>query len=494
MHVIAGIPTGALLDPVDRVAGRALLAALLASALAIAAAGLVAELMLVRRLRGLVAASRRIAAGEWSARTGLPRGRDELGELVTSFDEMARSLERLDGEKRAREEQLRQAQKMEAVGRLAGGVAHDFNNVLTVILSAGRALSERLPPGDPGQEDAQEILESGARAAALTRQLLSFSRQQPLAPRTLELGETALRTERMLGRLLGERIAFSVNVRAPGRVRADPGQTELALVNLVVNARDAMAEGGRLEVEVDELGVADPRRPAGDDVPPGPLAVLRVRDDGPGIPAEIRERIFEPFFTTKESGRGTGLGLSTVLGIVQQSGGAIRVDSAPGRGSEFAIYLPLDEGEPEDVAAERRAPPARGSETVLLVEDDERVRAVVRRTLAAHGYRVVEASGAAAARAAARAPSAPPDLLLTDVILADGNGVDVAREATARWPGLPVVFISGYAGVHLPAVESLPRQARFLPKPFAPEALLAEVRAALAARAPAPARPPSALV
>ncbi len=231
MHVVAGIPTGSLLGPVKDVSNRALLGSLLASALALAAAFLMAEFTLVRRLRRIAETTRLIAAGDWSARTELEAGRDEIGELVRSFDEMVRSLEELDRQKRAREEELRQAQKMEAVGRLAGGVAHDFNNLLTVILSAAVDLRERLPAGHPGQDDAREVLESAERAAALTRQLLAFSRQQPLAPRPLGLAETARGMEGMLRRLLGERIALTLDLRAPGPVRADPGQVELALIS-----------------------------------------------------------------------------------------------------------------------------------------------------------------------------------------------------------------------------------------------------------------------
>jgi signal transduction histidine kinase/CheY-like chemotaxis protein len=478
MRVLAGIPSGAVVDPVNRVASRALAASLLASVLALAAAGLMAEFMLVRRLGRLAATSRRIAAGDLSARTGLPARRDEIGELVKSLDDMARALEDLEREKRRNEEQLRHVQKMDAVGQLAGGVAHDFNNLLTVILSAASALRESLPRAHPGQEDVHEVLHASERAAALTRQLLAFSRRQALAPKVLNLGDTVVAMERMLRRVLGEAVSLRVEVRAPVFVFADAGQIELALLNLAVNARDAMPRGGRLDVEVAVLAPDDPGRPDGPDVPAGPLATLAVRDSGVGIDPEIRARIFEPFFTTKAPGRGTGLGLSTVLGIVGQSGGAIRVRSDVGEGSEFVVYLPRHEPEaaaPEDGA---RGADVGGGETVFVVEDDERLRGMLRRTLTQHGYRVVEAGAAREARgAAARCP--PPALLLTDVILPEGNGVDLARELARRWPHVPVIFMSGYAGEHLSGLEPLPPGTRFLPKPFTPEALLAEVRAAL---------------
>jgi signal transduction histidine kinase/ActR/RegA family two-component response regulator len=485
MRVVAGFPTGPLIAPGQSLSRRALYASLLATVLALGAAALVAELTLVRRLRRLAAVSRRIAAGDWSARTGLPGGKDELGQLVGSFDEMAQSLETLDREKRLREEQLHHAQKMEVVGRLAGGVAHDFNNLLTVILSAAAEIREQLPPDHACQQDAQEVIESGRRAAALTRRLLAFARQQPLAPRVIDLGETAHGMEKMLRRVLGEDVTLSVEVRAEPRVRADPGQLELALLNLAVNARDAMPDGGHLEIRVDVIPAADPRRPPGDDVPAGPLASLSVRDDGTGMDDKVRARIFEPFFTTKSSGRGTGLGLSTVLAIVAQSGGAIRVDSAPGKGTEFRIYIPVSAaGADEDVRAPRPAPVGKG-ESILVVEDDAQVRAMARRILVSNGHRVVVASGSKHALELARSDEAP-DLLVSDVILPDGNGVELARELGRRWPGIAVVFMSGYTGQNFPALDALPSDARFLPKPFTRDALLRAVHEALDRRAAGP--------
>jgi signal transduction histidine kinase/ActR/RegA family two-component response regulator len=478
MYVVAGLPTAAILDPVNRVTSRALVGSLLASALALAAAVLMAEFMLVRRLRRLAATSQRIAAGDLSARTELPARRDELGELVKSFDEMAQALERLERDKLRNDEHLRQAQKMEAVGQLAGGVAHDFNNLLTVILSAASGIRESLPAAHPGQEDAREILHAGERAAALTRQLLAFSRRQALAPTVINLGRTVQGMERMLQRVLGEGIALSVADGAPTFVFADPGQIELAVLNLAVNARDAMPKGGRLEIDVGVIPADDPARPEGPDVPGGPLAVLAVRDTGAGIAAEIRARIFEPFFTTKGPGRGTGLGLSTVLGIVGQSCGAIRVHSEPPRGAEFRLYFPRHAGEP-DAALEGRHGALHGAnETILVVEDDARLRAMLRRTLSEHGYAVIDVGAVGEARAVA-ARGAAPALLLSDIILPEGNGVDLASELARTWRGVRVVFMSGYAGEHLSAAAAMPHGVRFLPKPFTPEVLLAAVAEAL---------------
>ncbi len=478
MHVVAGIPLGAVLDPVNRLATRALAWSVVALAAGLVFSFLAAEFLLVRRLRRVADASRRLAAGDLGARTGLA-SRDEIGELAARFDDMARALEALDRDKRLREEQLRQAQKMEAVGQLAGGVAHDFNNLLTVVLSAASALRERLA-GDPdAQVDVREIMDAGERAATLTRQLLAFSRRQHLAPRLVDLGETASGLERMLRRVLGENVALSVVVRGPALVHADPSQLEIALLNLAVNARDAMPRGGKLEVEVRPLSPDDPARPAGDDVPAGPLALLAVRDGGVGMDAPTRARIFEPFFTTKAAGRGTGLGLPIVLGVVAECGGAVRVESEPGKGSEFRLYFPIRPGQAREIAAAESRVTPHGTETLLLVEDDPHLRGVVRRSLADHGYAVRGVGTAADARAI---EEAAPDLILTDVILPDGNGIDLARELAARWPSAGVLFISGYTGHHLEAVGALPPDAHLLPKPFTADALLVRVREILERR------------
>jgi signal transduction histidine kinase/CheY-like chemotaxis protein len=476
MQILVGVPLAAVTDPVNRIANRALFGSLVASAIALALAVLVAEFLLVRRLRRLGEAARKIAAGDLSVRTGVASG-DEIGQLAARLDDMSRALGALDQEKRIREEQLRQAQKMEAVGQLAGGVAHDFNNLLTVVLSAGSSLHERLPPGDPGEEEAREIVEAAERAAALTRQLLAFSRRQHLAPRLVDLGEIAAGMETMLRRTLGEAVALRLEVQGPAPVWADPGQLEIALLNLCVNARDAMPRGGRLDVSVATLGAEDPARPRGGDVPGGPLALLSVRDTGTGIDAATRERIFEPFFTTKGQGRGTGLGLPIVHGVVTEAGGAIRIESEQGRGTEFRLYFPLRAGEAR--AAPERSAPAHptGTETVLVVEDDPHLRGVVRRVLSQHGYGVRAVGSAADARAVS---GDAPDLVIADIILPDGNGLDLVRELSARWPSAGVLFISGYTGEHLRAIGALPQDVHILPKPFTAETLLVRVREALA--------------
>jgi signal transduction histidine kinase/ActR/RegA family two-component response regulator len=478
MQILAGVPLASVLDPVNKIADRALFGSLVASVLALLLAALMAEFMLVRRLGRLGEAARKIAGGDLTARTGISSG-DEIGQLAARLDDMSRALEELDRENRLREEQLRQAQKMEAVGQLAGGVAHDFNNLLTVVLSAASALRERLPAEHPGQEDAREIMDAGERAAALTRQLLAFSRRQHLAPRLVDVGETVAAMEGMLRRVLGEAVAVRFDVRGPAPVWADPGQLEIALLNLCVNARDAMPRGGRIDVEVSTLRGEDPARPSGSDVPAGPLAVLTVRDTGCGMDDATRARIFEPFFTTKGAGRGTGLGLPIVQGVVAEAGGVVRLESEQGRGSEFRLFFPLRLGEAREAAARGAPSHPTGTETILVVEDDPHLRGVVRRVLSQHGYAVRVVGSASDARAVG---GTPPDLVVADIILPDGNGLDLVRELTARWPRTAVLFISGYTGDHLLAIGALPPDVLLLPKPFTADTLLVRVREALERR------------
>jgi signal transduction histidine kinase len=475
MTVLAGIPLGAVVDPVNRATSRALAWSFVAIALALAFALLAAELAVVRRLHRIADAARAIAAGDLTARTGVA-SRDEIGALAARFDDMARALEELDREKRLREEQLRQAQKMEAVGQLAGGIAHDFNNLLTVVLSAGTALRERFRGDDAGQQDVREILDAAERAAALTRQLLAFSRRQHVAPRVVDICDTLGGVERMLRRVLGEDVALAVDLRGPALVHADPSQLELAILNLAVNARDAMPRGGNLTVKVRPVPADGPARPAGPDVPAGPLVLISVRDTGSGIDPQTRARMFEPFFTTKRSGRGTGLGLPIVQGVVAECGGAIEVESELGKGTEFRIYLPARAGESSGAPARQAGATPRGSETILVIEDDPHLRGVIRRALTEHGYAVRAVGTATDARAL---QGAAPDLLLTDVILPDGNGIDLSRDLAERWPDAGVLYMSGYAGEHLDAVGTLPPDAVLVPKPFATDVLLVRVREVL---------------
>jgi signal transduction histidine kinase len=478
IHVVAGLPAAAVLGPVDRVTALSLLAFGLVAVLALAGAGWAGEVLLVRKLRVLIGAARRLSAGEIGTRTNVEPGGGELGDLIHAFDEMAGSLERQVAERGRLEEQLRHSQKMEAIGRLAGGVAHDFNNLLTAVLSNARMIENDLPAGHASRQDVAEIITAGERAAALTSQLLAFSRRQRLAPQVIGLADVVRNLEKMLRRILGETVKFEVLTDARGEVLADPGQLEQVIVNLVVNARDAMPEGGRLTLAVSELDAAERAALVDPGLPEGPLAVLTVADTGLGMDRETQAHIFEPFFTTKGPGKGTGLGLSTVYGIVAQSGGVIRVRSAPGAGAEFRVYLRRHDGPPGVATA---APPivraTGGPETILLVEDDDAVRAIARRVLQRAGYSVIEAPGPDTAMELAEGHPRPIDLLLTDVILPNENGLSLSRRVASVRPGLRVVFMSGYTGE--PHGVELPASAPFLPKPFTPDSLLSTVRVAL---------------
>lgn len=387
-------------------------------------------------------------------------------------------------ERKRLEDQLRQAQKMEAVGRLAGGIAHDFNNLLTVILGYGGALESKLSPNDPLIKNVVEIRKAGERAAALTQKLLAFSRKQVLRPQVLSFNDLIRDTEAMLRRLIGEDIELVTETDpAVGQVKADPGQIEQVLMNLAINARDAMSNGGRLLIETrrQELnGEATDLRA----LKPGAYAALTVSDTGCGMDEQTKAKIFEPFFTTKDPGIGTGLGLATVLGIVNQSGGAISVYSEVGIGTTFKIYLPLVE---EDVVrSESPRSPAAGEsagETILLVEDDASIRELACELLREHGYRVLEAANAE--QAIERFEQAGiVDLLLTDIVMRGMDGPELANRLTASRPGLKVLYMSGYSetGVIQQGLLELGRS--FLPKPFQPADLLSKVTEVLTESAP----------
>jgi signal transduction histidine kinase/ActR/RegA family two-component response regulator len=381
-------------------------------------------------------------------------------------------------ERRQLEEQLRQAQRMEAVGRLAGGVAHDFNNILTAILGYGDVLGTRLAPDDPRRADLEQILEAASRATELTRQLLAFGRKQVLQPVAIDLNHLVEKLHGMLRRLLGAHVELTTSP-APelGRVRADAGQIEQVIVNLAVNARDAMPGGGKLTIETRNVELD---LDSGLGVPAGPYVQLAVSDTGSGIDARIRAHIFEPFYTTKSVGKGTGLGLATVHGIVQQSGGAISVYSEPGRGSTFKIYLPRVADEPlVTPTSVARLAASTGSETVLLVEDDAPVRDLSRRALESRGYRVLVASDGAEGLRVAQAHAGAIDLLVSDVVMPVAGGPELAGNLRPLRPGLRVLFLSGYADTAFARSGELTREAAFLQKPFTPERLAQKVREVL---------------
>ncbi|HSQ66841.1 MAG TPA: PAS domain-containing protein [Polyangiaceae bacterium] len=379
------------------------------------------------------------------------------------------------------EEQFRQAQKMEAVGRLAGGVAHDFNNLLSVILSYSRWVAEKLMAGDPLLDDVREVEKAGLRAAELTSQLLAFSRQQVLQPRVIDLNESIGKVDRMLRRVLGEDIELTT---LPGAslwpVLADPGQIEQILMNLAVNARDAMPHGGKLTVETANVELDESFTRLHSGTKAGPHVMLAMSDTGIGMDKATLARIFEPFYTTKGTGKGTGLGLSTVFAIVKRSGGSIWVQSEPGKGTTFKIWLPRTEAKAE----ERRAPPQagrarRGAETLLVVEDDPQVRQLLDGILREEGYAVLLAASAADALRLVDGHAGTIHALVTDVVMPGMNGIELAERLKQRLPGLKVLCMSGYADDAVVGPGRLDPDAKFLQKPVTPSKLSAMVRETL---------------
>lgn len=411
-----------------------------------------------------------------------PDGR--LHSIVRDVSERRRAQ----AERTRLEEQLRHAQKLESIGRLAGGVAHDFNNLLTVILANCGFLLSELASDDPCWGYAQLISEAGDRAAALTRQLLAFSRKQAAQPRLLDLGEVVVNAERMLRRVVGEDVALSVRTGPhAGLVLLDPGQIEQVLLNLVVNARDAMPQGGMLELGVDAVTLSGteftmPTVPA-----PGRHLALRVSDSGEGMDTEVLQRIFEPFFTTKDAGKGTGLGLATVYGIVTQAGGCLSVQSAPRQGTAFTLYFPLV----QDISRPEPAPPelpacrpgtvrASTSHTILLAEDDANVACVARQALSSAGYELLVARGGLQALQIFARNRDRITLLLTDVVMPAMSGPELATELLLRSGSLRVLFISGYADESLDSRARLPNGTHLLRKPFSADRLVAAVQQVLA--------------
>jgi two-component system, cell cycle sensor histidine kinase and response regulator CckA len=383
-------------------------------------------------------------------------------------------------ERKRLEDQFRQAQKMEAIGRLAGGVAHDFNNLLTVIMSYADLLRTDLPVNARGRADVEEICKAAEGAAGLARQLLAFSRRQVLQPQLLDLNLVVTNTERLLRRLIGEDITLgTVLAPEPSPVHADPGQLEQVIMNLGVNARDAMPEGGRLTIETAGVALV-PEGPAGDPSHTGPYVVLSVSDTGVGMDEDTRARIFEPFFTTKGPGKGTGLGLATVYGIVEQSGGFIRVSSEVGLGTIFRVYLPAASAAVSPGVA-LSAPPEllSGTETVLLVEDLASVRAVARQVLERRGYKVLAAADGPGALRLANGYSGPIHLLLTDVVMPQVSGRHLADRLVGLRPAIKVLYMSGHMDDAIVRHGVLESGTSFLQKPFTPDTLARKVREVL---------------
>ena len=378
------------------------------------------------------------------------------------------------------EEHLRQAQKLDALGRLASGVAHDFNDLLTEIEGYSGILLRSASPDDPGRADLVRILEAAERGAILTRQLLAFGGRQTLEPQPVDLNELLRGMESLLQRLVGAEIQLAV-LPAPGLgpIKGDPGQIEQVILNLVLNARDAMPHGGQLTIEATVRNVRRTGRSR--QMRPGRYIVLAVSDTGMGMDDAVRARLFEPFFTTKGVG-GSGLGMSIVYGIVKQSGGTVRIASEPGSGTTVKVYLPRWEGAETGVIDDDVPAPVSATRTVLLVEDEESVRELLRKVLAGQGYRVLEARHGRDALLTLEEHPGTIDVVVTDVVMPEMNGRELVAQLTARRPGVPVLFISGYASGQLDTAGELPPGHAFLAKPFSTEELVRRVGALLAER------------
>jgi two-component system, cell cycle sensor histidine kinase and response regulator CckA len=384
-------------------------------------------------------------------------------------------------ERRELEQQLVLSQRLEAVGKLSGGIAHDFNNLLGVIIGYSEALQESISAENPLREAIDEIQKAGQRAATLTQQLLAFSRKQVLEPKILDLNSIIVDMDKMLRRLIGEDIELKFSIPADlGKVKADRGQLEQVILNLAVNARDAMPRGGALKIETENAELNDEDVMRHRYVNPGPYVLLKVTDTGTGMSAETQSHIFEPFFTTKEKGKGTGLGLATVYGVVKQSGGYIWVESEPGKGTSFRIFLPRVEGVTEKTPHAEPAKKGDGPRTILLVEDEPSLRKLTRRTLTDMGYVVLEADSAAQAVEVARHANAPIDLLLTDVIMPGMSGGDLAKMLSPESPHMHILFMSGYTDGAIEVRGSLPPGLVVLRKPFTRDTLLRTIEGALA--------------
>ncbi len=382
------------------------------------------------------------------------------------------------------EVQLQQAQRLESVGRLAGGIAHDFNNLLTVISGYSDLALRRMERDDPTRRDIEEVRRAGERAGTLTRQLLAYSRKQLLRPKILDLNVVVAEMSKMLVRLIGEDVELRVRLDPSlGRVRTDPGQIEQVIANLAVNGRDAMADGGRLTIETGNVELDDAYARTHFDARPGPFVMLAVTDTGAGMDTSTMAQIFEPFFTTKEVGRGTGLGLATVYGIVRQSGGLIDVTSEVGRGTTFQVYLPRVPDEPPEPVVPKEEVAPRGTETVLVVEDQSDVRGLVSKTLAESGYEVFEAPDGEEALELAESYPRRIHLMVTDVVMPRMSGRQLAERLALSRPDMRVLYMSGYTENAIAQHGVVEEGIAFLAKPFTSETLARKVREVLDQRA-----------
>ena len=444
-------------------------------------------------LAGLVAGVRALGQGDFKYPLET-KGGDEVAEVTEAFVRMRADLEGTQQEQRQLEERLRQAHKMEAVGRLAGGIAHDFNNLLTIIRGNSDLLEDREGADAFHRKCVEQIQKASDRAVSMTRQLLAFSRMQVLQPRVMDLNATVEEMGKMLPRLIGAHIEYSFSPDPMlDSVKADPVQIEQVILNLAANARDAMPRGGKLSVKTSNVLVDESGAAKGHLMIPGQYVLLSVSDTGEGMDEATRARIFEPFFTTKELGKGTGLGLATVYGVVKQSGGFIWVDSSPGAGTTFEIYIPRAVEKKSDAeAAAKPAVIAKGSETILVAEDEAGVRELACQFLRVKGYTVLEAQGGQEALAIARSYSGPIHLLLSDMVMPKMSGGELAVQLIAMRPEMRVAFMSGYSEFSRGDMGKEFPEAPILQKPFSPASLAEIVRAALAR--PSTAKAPEASV
>jgi two-component system, cell cycle sensor histidine kinase and response regulator CckA len=403
---------------------------------------------------------------------------DRKAKLVLAYD----VTERLRAEQTLKEtaEQLRQTQKLEAIGSMAGGVAHDFNNILTAITGYSDLTLRGLDENDPLCRNVQEIKRAAERAASLTQQLLAFSRKQVMQLKILNLNDVVSEMDRMFKPMIGEDVDYVITLDpAIGQVKADKGQVEQVLMNLVVNARDAMPRGGKLTIETKNIYLDKPYASHHLSVTPGPYVMLAVSDTGMGMDEATKARIFEPFFTTKEAGKGTGLGLSTVYGIVKQLGGNIWVYSEPGHGTTFKIYFPLIDDEAGTVLGQTEIEAPRGTETVLLVEDDDAIRELIREILEMEGYKVLTASSGHEALQVSQEIKDSIELLITDVVMPGMSGGDLSKTLAETYPEIKVLYMSGYTDDAVVRHGVLEEGTAFLQKPFSPDSLAHKVRAVL---------------
>jgi len=431
---------------------------------------------LTRPLTALARGVRALEMGDYAYPLKRDLGSDEVAQLTRAFEDMRTTLRQTESQKQELEDQLRRSQKMEAMGRLAGGVAHDFNNLLTVVKGNSSILAERLGSGHNLIKLTTQIDGAADRAVSLTRQLLAFCRMQVMQPKILDLNELVSEMCKLLRRLVPEDIAFNFRAgESLGRVKADPGQIEQVIMNLVVNAGDAMPGGGILTVETRNATIFEQEVPRRAPASPGQYVLLSVTDNGMGMDAETRARIFEPFFTTKEQGKGTGLGLATVYGIVKQSGGFIWVESEPGKGARFEIYFPrvTDRLEPAP-AQKEEIPVSRGLKTVLVAEDEEAVRELACEFLKTAGYNVLTASNGAEALALAEGSKQHIHALLTDLVMPRMRGPELAKRLKTLQPQIKVIYVSGYLEYQQDRNEFV-EEALFIQKPFTRTTLIARM-------------------